>query len=135
MSCVIALLLTTRYVAAEETSGSQARPSLKQVVASILTTATQPVARSENSPTSGSQGQSKTERVKAEPTKTPMPMPEWAGAKLTPAEVELHRGEPGVVRLYWTTESEQSSFGFNVMRGDNQEGNNFSVVNKKVILG
>jgi outer membrane protein OmpA-like peptidoglycan-associated protein len=73
------------------------------------------------------------EKIKVTPT--PAPMPDWASEKLTTESIELHRGEPGVVRITWTTQSEEDNFGFNVMRGDNKEGTNFKAANKKVILG
>jgi outer membrane protein OmpA-like peptidoglycan-associated protein len=66
---------------------------------------------------------------------TPAPLPAWVSEKLTTDSLEQHRGEPGVVRLIWKTQSEQNSFGFYVMRGDNNEGLNFKPVNQKVILG
>lgn len=51
---------------------------------------------------------------------------------LSEEEIETHRGEPGVVRLRWKTESEENSFGFDVMRGSSEEGP-FEPANETVI--
>lgn len=70
------------------------------------------------------------------PTAKPAPkLPDWVSRKLTDAEVEQHRGLPGVVRLSWKTQSEENNFGFHVMRGDNEEGTSFTKVNDRVIAG
>ena len=56
------------------------------------------------------------------------------GDKLTTEQLTLLAGKPGVVKLTWRTESEQSNFGFNVMRSAIKDGP-FEPVNELVILG
>lgn len=67
--------------------------------------------------------------------RTAPPPPPFMGDKLTTDQLKVHRGQPGVVRLSWVTQSEEDNFGFNVMRGTNKDGKNFKPINKKPILG
>lgn len=86
--------------------------------------------------------------VTPEPTATPAPTESPAptetssagapaprmGDRLTTEAVRLHRGEPGVVHISWDTQSEENSFGFNVMRASDPKGK-FEPANKQPILG
>ncbi len=60
--------------------------------------------------------------------------PPWMGDKLTTETIQTHLGKPGVIRLKWTTQSEENSFGFFVRRGDNTEGTDFAILNENEII-
>lgn len=64
---------------------------------------------------------------------TPQPEPH-TGDKLTTDGIHMHRGEPGVVKISWTTESEQNSFGFNIIRARTPLDQGVKI-NKNPILG
>jgi hypothetical protein len=61
-------------------------------------------------------------------------LPSFMSDKLTTEGIERHLGEPGVVRLTWKTQSEENTFGFNVMRRTSQTGKP-ERINGKPILG
>lgn len=71
-------------------------------------------------------------------TSTTAPAAATSGArmsdKLTTEGIRLLQGQPGVVRLTWTTQSEDNSFGFNVMRAKGAEGP-FAPVNERPLMG
>ena len=60
--------------------------------------------------------------------------PPWMGDKLTTETIQAHHGKPGVIRLRWTTQSEENSFGFFVRRGDNADGTDFAILNEDEII-
>lgn len=70
----------------------------------------------------------------AKPAESKPPRPPFMGDKLTTESAALRKGEPGIVRLTWKTQSEENNFGFNVMRGKTENGP-FEKINKEPILG
>ena len=56
------------------------------------------------------------------------------GDKLTTEALELYRGQPGIVRMGWKTDSEENVLGFDIRRSKTRDGE-YEVVNDKIILG
>jgi hypothetical protein len=59
--------------------------------------------------------------------------PPWI-RRLEPEEIEHFKGQPGVIKLKWATQSEENNFGFNIFRSDTKDGE-YRLVNEKVIMG
>lgn len=67
------------------------------------------------------------------PAAKPEPAPR-IGDKLTTEGIRQHLGQPGVVTISWTTESELNSFGFNIIRAKTEKDPGVKV-NKNPIQG
>jgi hypothetical protein len=61
-------------------------------------------------------------------------LPSFMGPRLEGENLARHKGEPGIVQIHWETQSEEENFGFNIMRGDSENGK-FKQVNPRPILG
>lgn len=67
------------------------------------------------------------------PQTSPKPQPApRTGDKLTTEGIRQHLGQPGVVTISWTTESELNSFGFNIMRSKTEKAPGEKVNNNPI---
>ncbi len=84
-------------------------------------------------PGSGEPDTDEIEGTSAPATDSPDTDPAWI-QRLEPDEVGLNKDRAGIVKLKWSTQSEENNFGFNIFRSDEKNGQ-YEIVNQKVIMG